>query len=729
MSYQLDILKAALPQTVRLILDGLPKTLDETYESMLMKINTTLRKPAVRLLRCLVAATRPLRVEELAEIFSMNFDDDETDPKHNMDRGWEDQGRGVLSACASLIDVIEMGGSRAVQFSHPSVKEFLTSTHLTTSSDRVSFYYIRLESAHKMLAQACLSTLLHLDAAKSPALADYAARYWVYHVHSEDVGLLDEMTQLFDVQKPHFSAWIAVYDIDEPRESSTTDPARPPYQGTPLYYAILCDLYDLVEHLLGVCPEDINVQCGQYTTAIHAALYKGHLSIAGLLIRSGANVNSRDKENSTPLHVAIGTGDTKIMDHLIAYGADVNGTDSESNSSCPLFIALNKRNLDAISLLVDRGADINVRDDKGSTPLHITSRDGLTDPVKALLNRGADVHAQDNQKSTPLHLASPHRDPTIFQSLIEYGANVNIRDDQGSTALYLALYNDNFDVIELLIHHGADVNIPNNQEQSPLHLAALRGNLKIARLLVENGARVNARNKDEWTPIHVAFNKKSFDVVELLIKHGADVTAQDNSGSTPLHLASDDGNLELVKLLIERNADVNARDKKNSRPLHLISRRGPVEAVELLLNSGAETNAQNDNGWTALHVASREGAVDVVKCLLATGRADMKIGDADRRTPLHLASQNQNAKIVRLLIEAGADPFARDNSNKIPYQLPSVTSQRFLQPCPPNPSPSSPYNRLASVPPSPAPFSSGAPNHNPMERHSSPISPPPPSPH
>jgi ankyrin repeat protein len=145
---------------------------------------------------------------------------------------------------------------------------------------------------------------------------------------------------------------------------------------------------------------------------------------------------------------------------------------------------------------------------------------------------------------------------------------------------------------------------------------------------------------------------------------------------------------------------VNVRDKKNSRPLHVVSRRGPVEAVELLLNSGAETNAQNDKGWTALHIASQEGAVGIVKCLLATGRADTKIGDADRRTPLHLASQNQNSKIVRLLIEAGADPFARDNRNQIPYQPPSVTSQRFPPPHSlprlPSPGPSSSGSRPLS---------------------------------
>ena len=727
MSYQLDILKPASPQTVPHILGGLPKTLEESYEGMLMKINMTLRKTVFRLLQCLVVAVRPLRVEELARIFSMDFDDEEVAPKNGMDWGREE--RAVLSACASFIDVFEVGGSREIHFTHPSVKQFLTSKRLKSSSDRFSFYYIRKKSAHKLLAQSCLPTLLRpvdqINMDSNP-LADYAARYWVDHVESGDVTLFDGTKQLFDAQEPHFSAWIAAHDIDE-RVSSTTDPAQLPPQGSPLYYAALCGLYDLAEHLLDVRPEDINVEGGRYKTAIHAALYKGHFPIAHLLLRSGADVNSRDKENSTPLHIATRNGDTRMMERLISYGADVNATEStQSASSCPLFIALDDRNLKAISLLVDNGADVNVRDDKGSSPLHIASRTGeqLTDLVKELLVRRADVHAKDNQQSTPLHLATLHGDPTIVQTLIEYGANVNDRDDLGSTALSLALLNDNFEILKFLVDHGADVNIPNDhQEQSPLHLAALRGNFEIARLLVEHGANVNARNKGESTPIHLASNN-SFEIARLLIDHGADLTVEDNNRTTPLHLASDDGNFDLVRLLIERGADVNARDRQNSTPLHAASRRGPVEAVQLLLDSGAETKTQNDKGWTALHLASQEGAVDIVKCLLTRGRAETNIGDGDRRTPLHLASANQNSKIVRLLIEAGADPFVRDVHNQIPYQLSSATSQRLLAPSSLNRSPSpSPYNRPMRLP-SPEPSSSGSRSFGQVERRTALKSPP-----
>jgi hypothetical protein len=97
----------------------------------------------------------------------------------------------VLSACSSLIFIIDKdkGGNQVVQFSHFSVKEYLTSERLATadSEERPSYYHILPEPAHTILADAGLSVLLQLDdkidrniIAHFP-LALYAAQYWVEH--------------------------------------------------------------------------------------------------------------------------------------------------------------------------------------------------------------------------------------------------------------------------------------------------------------------------------------------------------------------------------------------------------------------------------------------------------------------------------------------------------------------------------------------------------------------
>jgi hypothetical protein len=128
----------------------------------------------------------------------------------------------VLSACSSLISIIDRGGNQIVQFSHFSVKEYLTSERLATAEERLSYYHILPEPAHTILAHASLSVLLRLndkmdrDTMSQFPLASYAARHWVDHAQFRNVlSHIQEVTErLFDPSKPHFTAWVWLHDVD-----------------------------------------------------------------------------------------------------------------------------------------------------------------------------------------------------------------------------------------------------------------------------------------------------------------------------------------------------------------------------------------------------------------------------------------------------------------------------------------------------------------------------------
>ena len=135
---QLETLRHCLPSSVRHTLDELPESLDETYERILKEIKKPNRHHARRLLQCLGVATRPLRVEELAEVLALDFDDADGIPKLKASWRWEDQEQALLSSCSSLIAIVDSDGSLVVQFSHFSVKEFLTSPRLATPNRDVS---------------------------------------------------------------------------------------------------------------------------------------------------------------------------------------------------------------------------------------------------------------------------------------------------------------------------------------------------------------------------------------------------------------------------------------------------------------------------------------------------------------------------------------------------------------------------------------------------------------
>jgi hypothetical protein len=200
---------------------------------------------------------------------------------------------------------VESYGSRIVQFSHFSVKEFLTATRLATSSGDTSQYHILLEPAHTILVQACLSVLLQVDdcveqsgVRNSSPLARYAAKHWATHAQDEKVSscLRKAMEYLFDPDKPYFAAWLQLHDIDSnsPEDSTFYQfTPRSKSDATPLYYAALCGFQDLVEHLTVNDPKQVNATSGYYLKPLVAALATGHFQTAKFLSDKLTMVHTR----------------------------------------------------------------------------------------------------------------------------------------------------------------------------------------------------------------------------------------------------------------------------------------------------------------------------------------------------------------------------------------------------------------------------------------------------
>ncbi|KAH9169627.1 hypothetical protein EDB89DRAFT_1908396 [Lactarius sanguifluus] len=176
------------------VLRQLPATLDETYARVLKEIGKTNQFYAHRLLQCLTVAKRPLRVDELAEILALDFTAEEGIPELKENWRWKDEEEAVLSTCSSLISVVGPSFHRVVQFSHFSVKEFLTSDRLFTSSADISYFHILSEPAHTITVEACLGVLLRsqngasdADTGNGSPLTIYAAQHWVDHIRCAKV--------------------------------------------------------------------------------------------------------------------------------------------------------------------------------------------------------------------------------------------------------------------------------------------------------------------------------------------------------------------------------------------------------------------------------------------------------------------------------------------------------------------------------------------------------------
>jgi hypothetical protein len=431
------------------MLEELPVNLDETYGRILRDINESNRDHAHRLLQCLTVAVRPLRVSELAEVLAVDFGAASRGGTSmlNTDWRWEDQERAVLSTCSSLISIVDEDGSQVVQFSHFSVKEFLTSSRLAVSSGDVSRFHIHLEPAHTILAKACLGVLLQLDehverdnSEKSSPLARYAAEHWVEHAKFEQVSshVRKEMEDLFDTVNPCFAAWLRVHDIDaDPPESplslfSVSTPRR--VAAAPLYYAALCGIYDLEEHLVIKCPrQQVNANGGYYVSPLGAALGMGYLDVAQLLYDHGADVNVQGQFGRTLLFSAAGKGHRETVEWLLNHGADPNRRCDENDALlAPLHVAAWIGQVEISRILIHFKVDQNALDRSGQTPLHLASD---ISTASRLLEHGVDV---DNSHSTALHLASRNSSFEVTCLLLEHGADLNAEDEWGRTPFPVA---------------------------------------------------------------------------------------------------------------------------------------------------------------------------------------------------------------------------------------------------------------------------------------------------
>ncbi|MCK4319533.1 ankyrin repeat domain-containing protein [Candidatus Micrarchaeota archaeon] len=169
---------------------------------------------------------------------------------------------------------------------------------------------------------------------------------------------------------------------------------------------------------------------------------------------TGADVNARDN-GWTALMYAAENGDTKTAKLLIKKGADMNTKDNWGETA--LTRVVEKGNTETAELLIEKGADINTMSCKG-TLLMCAVNNGDIEMVELLIKKGVDINAKDKYfGKTALIDAAQNGNTKIAKLLIQNGADIDLIDESGRTALIWAAWNGHTETAELLIEKGADV--------------------------------------------------------------------------------------------------------------------------------------------------------------------------------------------------------------------------------------------------------------------------------
>ena len=423
---------------------------------------------------------------------------------------------------------------------------------------------------------------------------------------------------------------------------------------------------------------------------------EGNLSRVEQLLARGAQVNGAD----APLRIAVDNRHYDVVRLLLARGANVNAGDGYINDT-PLMIATRNNDTEMLKLLLQAGANPNAVDRIGRTALDQTSwhetpevRNLLRkvgayygvveaaqiqewDDLRAMLEQGADPNVANREGITPLMFAATKTGPDDNQAdmlnlLLQHGAQVNAADRKGRAALmYAALQGREPETIVALLKADANINQRDKAGRTALLLASDMGNANIVRALLDNGADLQARDHKGMTALMHAANwalrmesagpDNMGQAVPLLLTRGMDVNTRDNAGRTALFLTtfnaqSDDTLKELIKV----GANVNIGDKHGITPLMWAAyyrskdqitalqaagaRVGLPEALLLndeataqtLIANGANVNRRGLYGQTPLMIAARKGFVEVARLLLDKG-ADIYARDAKGYTALHCA--------------------------------------------------------------------------------------------
>ena len=351
-------------------------------------------------------------------------------------------------------------------------------------------------------------------------------------------------------------------------------------------YATLVQL--LLEH-----GADINAKREDRGTALHEASAKGHEPIVRLLLDRGADVNAENKDGETALHGAIEGGYESVVLLLLDHGADATRSNARDGLiGTPLKIASAQGNIAMVRLLLEQRKELEVGDS-----LHAALVKGRGEVVEMLLEKGAEIDFREERDQPALHEAASDGNEAGVQLLLERGASVNCRRKaDGRTALEEASRRGDENIVRILLKHGANL-IPwePSDRRLALHEASARGHKIIVRILLERGADVNLRRAgDGWSALHEASAHGHRNVVRLLLEQGAKFKADDEScKDTALTMALENGHEDVVRILLEHGAEIKFRGERFGPTSWPTASLDSVAAgLTMVLNSAYQSTAE-----------------------------------------------------------------------------------------------------------------------------------------
>ena len=328
-------------------------------------------------------------------------------------------------------------------------------------------------------------------------------------------------------------------------------------------------------------------------------------------LAAGANVNTvfTERNNSTALHEVVRVNDTAAVEFLLKNKAKVNAKDADGNT--PAHIATDPEKKAILDMLIKNGADLKIKNNNGRTIPEALLMSAVTGVTAAVGNQGGNAT-----------VPGP-RDLEAIKKALALGANVNtvFTDMNNSTALHeVARVNDTA-AVEFLLKNKANVNAKDADGNMPAHKAAEQAEIAILDMLIKNGADLKIKNNNGRTIPEALLMSAVTGVIAAVGNQGGNATVPGPR------------DLEAIKKALALGANVNTvfTDMNNSTALHEVARVNDTAAVEFLLKNKANINAKDSDGNTPVLIAANLGNEKMIALLQKNG-ADLKIKNNEGKT-------------------------------------------------------------------------------------------------
>ena len=342
---------------------------------------------------------------------------------------------------------------------------------------------------------------------------------------------------------------------------------------------------------------------------------------------------------------------------------------SAAKTDRPLIDAVRSGDVAAVRALLDQSVDVDAPATDGATALLWAVHEDRVAIAELLLDAGADVIATNRYGVSAASLAAENGNAAILERLLDSGVDPATTMPGGETLLMTAARTGDADTVRLLLARGADPNVREGlRGQTALMWAAANNNAGAIYVLAEQGADIHARTDN---PSRGA---------------GRGFSSAPATGFTPLLFAVRAGHLDAARVLLDAGADVNDAVSDGQSALVVAAANANWELAAYLLDRGADPN-HAEAGWNALHQTVRTrrmnvgfgtpgpfaagtlDSIELVRKLIAHGvnvnvrmtRNGMRDGQRNRHnrlgsTAFLLAAKVTDVEVMRVLLEAGADP-------------------------------------------------------------------------